>query len=232
MRFYHHHWLPGTAPNWQNHHLPGTASFVVELPAGSLSSRRLRRHVHAVLGRLRAHPVVGSVVHADAALPCRRDDRRMAYAEHRPDEFPVAFETGTVGDAMSRGLISCSPETPLRVVARMMATYGVHAIFVFEYAENGDRPQLWAVVSDLDLVAATRLDLDTLTAGATAVTPLVSVAADSPIGEAGSLMAQHGIAHLAVTEPSSHSPIGVISTLDIARAIAAGHGRREVFASA
>ncbi|HEY8108303.1 MAG TPA: M14 family zinc carboxypeptidase, partial [Gaiellaceae bacterium] len=22
MRFYHHHWLPGTAPNWQNHHLP------------------------------------------------------------------------------------------------------------------------------------------------------------------------------------------------------------------
>jgi protein MpaA len=49
MRFYHHHWLPGTAPNWQNHHLPGTASFVVELPAGRLSGREVRRHVHAVL---------------------------------------------------------------------------------------------------------------------------------------------------------------------------------------
>jgi protein MpaA len=49
MRFYHHHWLPGTAPNWQNHHLPGTASFVVELPAGRLSPRHVRRHVRAVL---------------------------------------------------------------------------------------------------------------------------------------------------------------------------------------
>jgi murein peptide amidase A len=49
MRFYPHHWLPGTAPNWQNHHLPGTASFVVELPAGRLTARRVRRHVHAVL---------------------------------------------------------------------------------------------------------------------------------------------------------------------------------------
>jgi murein peptide amidase A len=49
MRFYHHHWLPGTAPNWQNHHLPGTASFVVELPAGSLSSRQVHRHVRALL---------------------------------------------------------------------------------------------------------------------------------------------------------------------------------------
>jgi len=157
----------------------------------------------------------------------------MAYAEHRPEALPVAFETATVGDAMSHGLISCPPETPLRVVARMMATHGVHAIFVFEYGEeDGEAPQLWAVVSDLDLVAATRLDLGTLTAGATAVTPLVSVASDSSIGEAGALMAQYGIAHLAVTEPGSRRPIGVISTLDIARAIAAGLGPRETFASA
>jgi CBS domain-containing protein len=157
----------------------------------------------------------------------------MVYAEHRPDELPVAFEAATVGDVMSHGVISCPPETPLRVVARMMATYGVHAIFVFEYADEADEwPRLWAVVSDLDLVAATRLDLDTLTAGATAVTPLVSVAADSSIGEAGSLMAQYGIAHLAVTDSDTDRPIGVISTLDIARAIAAGLGPRETFASA
>ncbi len=49
MRFYHHRWLAGTAVNWQNHHLPGTASFAVELPAGSLSHVQVRRHVHAVL---------------------------------------------------------------------------------------------------------------------------------------------------------------------------------------
>ena len=104
----------------------------------------------------------------------------------------------------------------------MMATYRVHAIFVFEYAAEDSVPHLWAVVSDLDLVAAARLDLDALTAGATAVTPLVTVAADSSIGEAGSLMAQYGIAHLAVTDPASGRPVGVISTHDIARAIASG----------
>jgi len=60
----------------------------------------------------------------------------------------------------------------------------------------------------------------------------VSVAADSSLAEAGSLMAQYGIAHLAVTEPGARHPIGVISTLDIARAIAADHGPGEVFASA
>jgi CBS domain-containing protein len=139
-----------------------------------------------------------------------------------PERDAVPFETAIVGDAMSRGVISCPPETPLRVVARMMATFGVHAIFVFEHADEDDEaPQLWAVVSDLDLVAATRLDLDMLTAGATAVTPLVAVAADRSIAEAGSLMAQYGIAHLAVTDPDSDRPIGVISTLDIARAVAA-----------
>jgi len=179
------------------------------------------------------YPVLDSVVHPDAPEPERHNHARMVFAEHRPEELPVAFETGTVGDAMSHGVISCSAETPLRVVARMMATYGVHAVFVFEYRDQADEaPHLWAVVSDLDLVAATSLDLDTLTAGATAVTPLVTVDADSSIGEAGGLMAQYGIAHLAVTGPGTRRPIGVISTLDIARAIAAGLGPHETFASA
>jgi CBS domain-containing protein len=146
----------------------------------------------------------------------------MIDARQPRHEQAVPFELATVGDVMSRGVISCPPETPLRVVARLMATYGVHAIFVFEHTDEDDEaPQLWAVVSDLDLVAATGLDLDSLTAGASAVTPLVTIAADSSIAEAGSLMAQYGTAHLAATDPDSRRPIGVISTLDIARAVAA-----------
>ena len=49
MRFYLRHWLHGTATNWQNHRLPGSASFTVELPAGRLSLQQVRRHVEAVL---------------------------------------------------------------------------------------------------------------------------------------------------------------------------------------
>jgi CBS domain-containing protein len=158
----------------------------------------------------------------------------MACAATREEQaqMPIPFQAATVGDAMSHGVIACPTEASLRTVARLMATYGVHAIFVFDRLDEADgAPHLWAVVSDLDLVAATGLDLDTLTAGATAVTPLVTVSADSSLAEAGSLMAQYGIAHLAVTEPASSRPIGVVSTLDIARAIAADVGPRETFAS-
>jgi len=145
----------------------------------------------------------------------------MMSALHRSESLSVALKGVTVGDAMNHGVISCPPETPLRVVARMMATFGVHAIFVLEHVDEPDEAQqLWAVVSDLDLVAATELDLDRVTAGETAVTPLVAIAADSSLGMAGSLMAQHRTAHLAVTDPASKRPVGVISTLDIARAIA------------
>jgi protein MpaA len=49
MTYYHHHNLPGTAINWENHHVPAMAAFDVELPAGSLSPVAVRRHVHAVL---------------------------------------------------------------------------------------------------------------------------------------------------------------------------------------
>ncbi|HEX2110512.1 MAG TPA: DUF2817 domain-containing protein [Gaiellaceae bacterium] len=41
-------WPAGTAPNWQNHRFPGTASFVVELPAGGLSASAAARYARAV----------------------------------------------------------------------------------------------------------------------------------------------------------------------------------------
>lgn len=43
-------WPAGTGPNWQNHHSPGTASFVVELPRGKLPQNRLIR-LDEALGR-------------------------------------------------------------------------------------------------------------------------------------------------------------------------------------
>ncbi len=157
----------------------------------------------------------------------------MVNVTHARQELPTPFETATVADAMSPGVISCPPETPLRVVARMMATFNVHSVFVFEHQDEDDEnPQLWAIVSDLDLVAASRLDLDARTAGASAVTPIVAVPADAPIQDAAELMALNGVAHLAVLDPVAKRPVGVISTLDIARSIAAGHGPQETQASA
>ncbi len=41
-------WPFGTASNWQNHRFPGTASFVVELPAGPVPPSRLDIWVRAI----------------------------------------------------------------------------------------------------------------------------------------------------------------------------------------
>jgi protein MpaA len=49
MRFTPLRWPNGSASNWQNHAFPATSSFVVELPAGRLSTAGVARHVRAVL---------------------------------------------------------------------------------------------------------------------------------------------------------------------------------------
>jgi CBS domain-containing protein len=126
----------------------------------------------------------------------------------------------TVGEQMTNGVIRCAPETPLRSVARLMADRRVHAIFVFDYGREDDETvELWGLVSDLDVVAAAAGNIDARTARDTAVTPLVSVTTDTSLQQAGQLMAQNGVSHLAVLDPQSHRPVGVLSTLDIARAV-------------
>ena len=126
-----------------------------------------------------------------------------------------------VADAMTAGVISCPPDTPLRVVAQLMALRRVHAIYVFDYGtEDDETVELWGLVSDLDLVAAAQGDIDRRTARDTSVTPLVSVRSDDSLRRAAQLMAEYGVSHVAVLDPVSKRPVGVLSTLDVARVVA------------
>lgn len=139
----------------------------------------------------------------------------------RPDSEPLAFSDASVADVMTEGMISCAPSTPLRSVARLMASHRVHSVFVFDYGtEDDETTELWGIVSDLDLVAAAWADIDLLTARDSAVTPLVYVSKQDGLRRAAQLMAESGVSHLAVVDPASDRPVGVISTLDIARAVA------------
>ncbi len=124
----------------------------------------------------------------------------------------VPFGKAVVSDVMTPGVISCAPATPLRTVARLMATHRVHAIVVEDEAD-------WRIVSDLDLVGSAGA-ADELTAGSVSATPLVTVAPDETLQRAAQLMAEHESAHLVVVEPDADRPLGVVSTLDIARALA------------
>lgn len=127
-----------------------------------------------------------------------------------------------VGDAMHPGLVSCSLDTPLRAVARMMATYRVHAVLVTSHGDNavaGGRP--WGLISDLDVLrAAATAAVGDVPAGDVARTPLVMVASDHHLGHAAELMVEREVSHLLVVEPHSGRPFGVVSTLDVARALA------------
>jgi CBS domain-containing protein len=125
-------------------------------------------------------------------------------------------------DAMHPGMISCPPETPLRTVARMMASYRVHAIVVHAHGED-ELPggAGWGVVADVDLVrAALDDDVDVVSAGQVAATPALTVPSVEPLERAMQLMTDHEVTHVIVVERHSGRPIGVLSTLDVARALA------------
>ena len=102
-----------------------------------------------------------------------------------------------------------------------MARYRVHSVFVYDYGDEDDETaELWGLVSDLDLVAAAWAGVDERTAGDSAVAPLVTVRSDDRLEHAAQLMAEHGVSHLAVMDEASGRPVGVLSSLDIARVIA------------
>lgn len=128
-----------------------------------------------------------------------------------------------VAEAMHPGVLTCPLETPLRDVARMMALYRIHAVVAFgEDTDDANGVGLWGVISDLDLVqAAVGGELEDRSAGGTAVSPVLTIAADDTLLRAAQLMSEHDVTHLVVVDRGATRPVGVLSTLDIARALAA-----------
>jgi CBS domain-containing protein len=124
-------------------------------------------------------------------------------------------------DVMHPGTISCPPETPLETVARMMAGYRVHAIVVHAHEDQTLDAGSWAVVNDTDLVrAALDGELESSTAAQIAATPALVIGTTDTLDHAMQLMVEHETSHLVVIERHARRPIGVVSTLDVARAVA------------
>ena len=124
------------------------------------------------------------------------------------------LDARTVGDAMHAGIITCAPTASLREVAELLAEHSVHCAVV-----AGD-PQrtLWGVVSDLDLMRGLGSPVP-LVAGNLAALDAITVAPEDELRHAAQLMAEHDAAHLIVVVDGE--PVGVLSTLDVARAVTA-----------
>jgi CBS domain-containing protein len=133
-----------------------------------------------------------------------------------------AFEHATAADVMRPGVMSCAPDAPLLTVAQTMATHHVHAVVVAGITNDdaGNDHLIWGLVSDMDIVRAAESGIEGHTASDAARTELVSVDPSTPLAEAARLMDGHRSSHLIVT--SDGHPVGVLSSLDIAGALAWG----------
>jgi CBS domain-containing protein len=136
-----------------------------------------------------------------------------------------------VSEAMHRGVLTCSRDTPLLEVARTMAEQRVHCVVVRDGADpEGSSPPL-GVVSDLDLVAAwTVRDLGDQSAGEAAASPVVTVTPQETLERAAQLMLEHGSDHLLVVDPADARPVGILSTLDVAATLSARMSLEEMSA--
>ena len=126
-----------------------------------------------------------------------------------------------VSDAMHHGVLTCHSGSSLHEVARMMAAHGIHAVAVWGDEED-DSVGFRGMVSDLDLVAAAARG-ESLASSAlrAARTDVVSVRESATLLDAARTMARHRVAHLVVLADDRDRPVGVLSTLDVARSLAA-----------
>jgi len=124
----------------------------------------------------------------------------------------------TVADAMHHGIATCPPSAGLREVAELLSEHGVHCAVVAE-EPDGEARMLWGIVSDVDLMRGLGSPVP-LTAGNLAALDVVTVTPRDDLHEAARLMAEHDVAHLIVMVDGR--PAGVLSTLDVARAVARG----------
>ncbi len=145
-----------------------------------------------------------------------------ALQPYRGSYLVPAFERATVADVMRPGVMSCAPDAPLVTVAQTMATHHVHCVVVAGIAtdDSGGDHLVWGLLSDMDMVRAAEAGIEGHTAADAARTEVVSVDLSTPLAEAAALMDEHGTAHLIVT--AGGQPAGVVSSLDIAGALAWG----------
>jgi CBS domain-containing protein len=142
-----------------------------------------------------------------------------------PGALVPSLDQALVGDFMHGMIVTCGSSTPLAEVAERMATHGIHSVVVLQ--EVGREPRLeagWGIVSDLDLVAAAAAGQAGRTAGEIAAGPVVTIDRAEPLARAAQLMAEHDCAHLMVVAAGRDRPVGIISTLDVARCLALSAG--------
>jgi CBS domain-containing protein len=126
----------------------------------------------------------------------------------------------TVGDLMHKGVIACSPETPLTEVVRIINDTSVHAIMVLgTRSQSSETATQVGVITHMDIIRYYGKNLNQLAAGEIMTKKVYEIEPDQPAQLAAEQMLQKGVEHLLVIErqDGKHLPVGVISTTDLIR---------------
>ena len=144
----------------------------------------------------------------------------MIDRDRTPEPVSQTLEHMRVRDVMSTPLVTCAADLPLREVAELMARHHIHCVVVLtEPVARGDAGEPWGVIAEIDLVGAAPFDDDQSNAGRVAGTPVVTVDPAEHLASAALLMSEYETTHLVVVGRDG-APVGIVSALDIARAVA------------
>jgi CBS domain-containing protein len=137
----------------------------------------------------------------------------------RPSVSARTLREARVGDAMHPGVATCPADASLSIVARTMAEHRVHCVAIAGVERTGDR-LTWGLIGDMDLVLAIHRGAAEEPAAAIAATEPVAVEEDASLERVATLLVEHDTSHV-VAVGSSGLPSGMVSTLDVARVLAA-----------
>ena len=142
------------------------------------------------------------------------DDVTVGGFKHRP------WSSIPVEEVMRRHVLTCHADATMREVARIMVTHSVHAVVVVD-GDTAGEPTVSGIVTALELAIAAVENTEP-TAGELANPHAATVAVGSTLEQAARAILRTGGAHVIVVDGRS-APIGMLSTLDLARITAWGH---------
>jgi CBS domain-containing protein len=142
-----------------------------------------------------------------------RSARIVRPAPARPALSPRPLAARAVRDVMHRGIVTCPPTAPFADVAAVLVERRTHSVLVSR--EGG-----MAFATDIDVVAAAVRGWPLPTAQELAGTGIALVTEHTTLDLAAALVAETAVGHIVVVDAEG-SPVGVVSTLDVVRAMGA-----------
>ena len=118
----------------------------------------------------------------------------------------------TVLNALHMALIECAPDADTRTIARVMSEHEIHCVVVRDIEPGG-----WGIVSDPRPDGGHAARARARPAARLAATEPLIVAPTDTLEHAAQLMAEHQTTHAVVVDPTTGEPVGILSTLDVAR---------------